>query len=115
MKKDRPDCYTCEYRREVAGSAHSKCAHPSIGESDPMEELMAIFASVQRVPAVIGDTKELNVVGSPHGIRNGWFNWPYNFDPVWLEECDGYSFDPATVAFLHTVRPVKSGTKKQSR
>jgi hypothetical protein len=26
----------------------------------------------------------------PHGICNGWFIWPINFDPVWLENCDGF-------------------------
>jgi hypothetical protein len=23
-------------------------------------------------------------------MRNGWFCWPFNFDPVWLEACDGF-------------------------
>lgn len=32
----------------------------------------------------------LGVVGSQHGIDNGWFNWPYNFDPLWLESCNGF-------------------------
>ena len=22
-----------------------------------------------------------------HGVKNGWANWPLNFDPVWVEEC----------------------------
>jgi len=33
---------------------------------------------------------ELNIRGNPHGIKRGWFSWPYNFDPVWLENCDGF-------------------------
>jgi len=33
----------------------------------------------------------LNVKGHPHGIKNGWFIWPFNFDPVWLENCDGFT------------------------
>jgi hypothetical protein len=32
----------------------------------------------------------LEIKGDPHGIRNGWFNWPYNFDPIWLENCNGF-------------------------
>ena len=35
-------------------------------------------------------SKDLNVVGHPRGIAKGWFNWPWNFDPVWLENCDGW-------------------------
>lgn len=30
------------------------------------------------------------VVGSDHGIKNGWFDFPYYFDPIWLEECISY-------------------------
>jgi hypothetical protein len=22
-----------------------------------------------------------------HGIKNGWANWPLDFDPVWVEDC----------------------------
>jgi hypothetical protein len=25
----------------------------------------------------------------------GWFVWPLNFDPVWLENCDGFSDNEA--------------------
>jgi len=52
--------------------------------------MLAIFASVGRAPAIQG-ANDLNIKGNPHGIRNGWFNWPWNFDPTWLERCDGYT------------------------
>jgi hypothetical protein len=32
----------------------------------------------------------LNVKGDEYGISKGWFNWPYHFDPAWLEACDGF-------------------------
>ena len=54
-------CYECEHRRSVPGDAHSSCAN-----------------------------KGAKVKGKEHGKKNGWFAWPYNFDPVWLEECDGF-------------------------
>lgn len=34
------------------------------------------------------------VTGDPHGIRQGWFNWPLSFDPVWLESCEGFEEKP---------------------
>jgi hypothetical protein len=34
---------------------------------------------------------ELAIKGNDHGIRSGWFMWPVNFDPVWLENCNGFS------------------------
>jgi len=62
MKKEKPNCYECKHRGEVPGSAHSSCNHPT----------------------------GLKIKGNEHGIRSGWFNHPNNFDPVWLEECDGF-------------------------
>ena len=57
----KPDCYKCKYRREVPGDAHSRCACATA-----------------------------KVKGDPHGIRSGWFLWPWNFDPVWLISCTGF-------------------------
>lgn len=37
----------------------------------------------------------LRVRAEPHGIANGWFLYPVNFDPIWLIECTGF----APVAF----------------
>jgi hypothetical protein len=59
-----PDCYKCKHRREVPGSAHSACNHPS--------------------------PEKMKVEGNPTGIRRGWFMWPYNYDPCWLVACDGF-------------------------
>ena len=90
-KKDKPNCFKCKHRGTVPGSAHSSCQHPSTGvaREDPMLEILGIFASVGRVPPMQADVG-LNVKGNDHGISHGWFNWPYNFDPLWLESCDGF-------------------------
>ena len=91
MKTDSPNCYKCKHKGDVAGSRHSSCKHPSIGVIDAMEGMMAIFASVGRAAPVINSSaKDLNIKGSDQGIRGGWFNWPHNFDPVWLESCNGF-------------------------
>ena len=92
MSEKTFNCYECTHRRPCAGSAHSRCKHPSLPEqtNDPMIELMAIFASVGRAPKMAVSTKELNIVGDKHGIEKGWFNFPWNFDPRWLKNCDGF-------------------------
>lgn len=91
-KKEKPNCRECKYMGIIHGDAHSKCTHPSIGKIDPMSELLGIFASVGRVSPVTHEaSKKLNIKGNPHGIKNGWFNWPMNFDPLWLENCDGFT------------------------
>ncbi len=87
----KPNCYKCKYRGRVAGSAHSSCKHPSVGKTDPMDKMIAILASVGRAPAPSSDAaKELNITASAHGINSGWFSWPFNFDPMWLNTCDGF-------------------------
>lgn len=108
MNKDRPDCYECKWRGPVSGSAHSSCTHPkakSDDEKNPIMEMVAIFASVGRVGPMMATqgARDLNVKGDAHGIANGWFNWPWNFDPVWLESCDGWEFND---------KPVREGFKK---
>lgn len=36
-------------------------------------------------------TAQLNIRAVEHGVRNGWFVWPVNFDPTWLQNCDGFT------------------------
>jgi len=48
------NCYECVHRRSIAGDCHTQCAKP-----DP------------------------EMTGSEHGIKNGWFMYPFNFDPIW--------------------------------
>jgi hypothetical protein len=62
---DKPDCYKCVHRLNLPGDCHSRC-----------------------------NNFESNVTAKAHGVRMGWFNWPLNFDPVWLESCDGFSDKP---------------------
>lgn len=73
---NKPNCYECKHRREIPGDAHSSCAavEPLVG--------MAIMLGV--LP------NHLGVVGDATGIKQGWFAWPINFDPIWLESCDGF-------------------------
>ncbi|QDV34962.1 hypothetical protein [Tautonia plasticadhaerens] len=58
----KPNCYACIFRRNLPGDAHSQCANPAAA-----------------------------VTGDPHGIRKGWFAWPFNYDPLWLKSCDGFT------------------------
>ena len=56
------NCYECKHRRNIPGTAHISCANP-----DPA------------------------MTGHPHGIRFGWFSYPFCFDPVWVAKiCDNF-------------------------
>ena len=56
-------CHGCAYRENVPGDAHSRC----------------VFAWPSRASMP---------KGHPHGIRNGWYLFPFNYDPTWgPDEC----------------------------
>lgn len=78
MNENKPDCYKCVHRLNVACSVHSRCN--------------------------VGQTAK--VAGHPQGIRRGWFAWPINFDPVWLLTCDSWTDDPAKRQPRHEYDPL---------
>ena len=93
MKK--PNCFECKYKEDIPGDCHIKCTHPSIkklmsGKNESLIELLAIFGSVGRTPPMQLYPPDMNIKANERGVKRGWFNFPYNFDPVWLENCDGF-------------------------
>lgn len=74
-------CYKCRYRGSVPGDAHSCCRYPGNNT-----DFFAMFDRENMKQAV-----KLNIQAERHGIVNGWFMWPVNFDSVWLVNCDGFT------------------------
>lgn len=69
------NCFKCPYRKEVVGSAHSKCNHPEL-----MGQEFIVSLIIQRDITIL----EPYITINEHGFRNGWAMWPINFDPVWI-------------------------------
>ena len=63
-------CYECKHREELPGNCHSQC-----------NKGLAALMKADVMPKVKADS---------HGIENGWFYFPFNFDPVWLNSCDSF-------------------------
>lgn len=56
------NCYKCIHKRDIPGDAHVTCIKP-----------------------------DLQMIGNKYGIANGWFFYPLNFDPVWMERvCNNF-------------------------
>ncbi len=86
MGEKKVSCYECEYRGVVPGDCHSCCRHPEVKlDSNPLGALVDILSG-KADPAI----QKLGITGNPHGIRSGWFMWPANFDPIWLNNCNGF-------------------------
>lgn len=81
----KPDCYRCLHRRNAIGSAHSRCEHPKAKEGlHPAAETLSMFGLLASGGEALGLDADM------HGVVNGWFAWPFNFDPVWLRACSGF-------------------------
>lgn len=78
-------CYDCKHRRRLVLDGHSECLHPKIGTADQMLSPLMLINGLSS-----GAVKRLNITANARGIKHGWFMWPINFDPVWLESCDGF-------------------------
>jgi hypothetical protein len=63
-------CYTCKYRGDIPGNCHIQC-------NKGLSSLVLLDVQIK-------------VKGNDHGIKNGWFYWPFCFDPVWLDYCDSF-------------------------
>ena len=33
---------------------------------------------------------QVGVTVTDGAMENGWFDFPFNFDPVWIEDCKGF-------------------------
>lgn len=82
MDKVRNDCYKCPHRREVPGSVHSSChiLKPQLRTA------IALMAMCGQMPTITNEkTGEDLLILNPTGVKEGWYNWPIDFDPVWVE------------------------------
>lgn len=75
-------CYDCTHRRDIPGNTHSRCAHPEVG---PRPSDAAVQLVIQHA------ARSLKIrVTNQNVVKKGWFAWPFNFDPTWLENCNGF-------------------------
>jgi hypothetical protein len=93
----KPDCYKCKHREQLSYDAHSSCKHPAFeGGHNPILALLATLHASHRVGPIEAKSGEIKVTGNQHGIKMGWFMHPLNFDPVWLESCNGFEAKQST-------------------
>ena len=75
------NCHECIHRRLVPGDSHSACEHPNVSGQKAFFQMMNIVTGLPLANGV-----RLN----EHGVRNGWCDFPLNFDPLWIDNCDGF-------------------------
>lgn len=78
------NCNKCKHRGSVPGDTHICCKHPYIKNGG----LLDILGPFKQLPS--SGYNKLNIRLNPHGVNKGWAMWPLNFDPIWVNNCDGY-------------------------
>ena len=53
----------------------------------------------------VSEIEGLTVEGDLHGIKNGWFSHPINYDPQWLVRCDGFE-EKKEIIFVQAREPI---------
>jgi len=84
------NCSTCKYKRNVPGDAHLSCEYPLL---DKKNATVISMMSMTNPQAFNNTLLELfGFQASMHGIQSGWFMFPSNFDPNWIEgNCNKHS------------------------
>lgn len=84
------DCYKCKFRSNLVGSAHSSC---NVIKSTNNENsgLVEMLLSMGQISLTNENTKEPIIILNPHGVKNGWVNWPLDYDPIWVEKCEFFT------------------------
>lgn len=85
------DCINCKHRGTVPGSHHSSCN--LIGGELATKTLMALrYLKGERIHIRDSTGKETPLIEiDSHGVKNGWANWPIDFDPIWVSNCIGFT------------------------
>lgn len=85
------DCFSCIHKDFVPGSTHVICRHPFNDRIFKSRQGMIILLQLATKGFTVQLTpKELNLKLNSSGIKGGWCNYPFDFDPIWIENCDGF-------------------------
>ena len=64
------NCYLCKHCERLPNSAYSKCKK--------IEPVTA--EKMRKAPIKL----------EQYGVLMGWCDWPYRYDPVWVNNCDWF-------------------------
>ena len=86
------NCYNCLMRENIPSNAHSCCKalrHKAPHPNDPGVIKLEVHLSLGLVDLKSNEGEELIRI-DPYGRKNGWANWPLDFDPHWISNCKLY-------------------------
>ena len=72
------NCNNCIFKQTQGHTHHLSC---TVLDTEPELKVQAFVAG--QSSGQFGSYVQLH----PHGVKNGWASWPYEFDPIWIEDC----------------------------
>ena len=78
------NCSECVYHTTIIGSSHLSCNHPEARSGEGM--LLSYF----RQRDGKSNIDVLGIVINEIGLKNGWAFFPWNFDQIWIDSCNGF-------------------------
>ena len=92
------NCYECIYREDLHHSHHSRCNLLKTAATAVHQEsagsILELGIASGAMSLTDSNTGEPVIKISEHGKRNGWADWPVNFDPIWIDECPAFTKKP---------------------
>ncbi|MBM25291.1 MAG: hypothetical protein CL760_06310 [Chloroflexi bacterium] len=91
MSNCQNNCNNCYYRGNAIGSGHhATCNYPDMDEKTKIDISLLSMASFTSFNETL--KSQFGFTTSNHAVVSGWFSFPLDFDPVWIEgECKNHS------------------------
>ena len=85
------NCNNCKFKGFVPDSSHHiSCTVLRVNGINSDVKLLELLMSTNQVELINTTTNEPHVKINEYGKKNGWANYPLNFDPIWIEHCELY-------------------------
>ena len=77
------NCNNCKFHESITGDAHVSCTILPLQARGYAAVLVNAIAKINTQSGVY-------ITFEPHGVANGWCNWPLNYDPIWVKSCNQF-------------------------
>lgn len=101
------NCLNCDFKGTVAGSCHISCNYPKFDDKNKLNISILLLGNFPEANSFLKSNFGFSI--DQHPVLNGWFNFPFDFDPSWIQgECIKHSKNPEVQKTLEAEKIVVS-------
>lgn len=75
------NCYSCKFKRNIPGNNHISCAKAKNENSASL--MLVSILDRHKFQQILNQVYNFSV--PDYAITSGWFQFPMNFDPSWIQ------------------------------